>query len=93
MILEELTKHIDADFSTLLGEFKLTLIGLRAITVQNFIKILSYTANKVVFKIKNDEVIVEGENFKIVEMGVKDVILTGKIYKIYSVKGLNNEKV
>ncbi len=93
MILEELTKHIDADFSTLLGEFKLTLIGLRAITAQNFIKILSYTANKVVFKIKNDEVIVEGENFKIAEMGVKDVILTGKIYKIYSVKGLNNEKV
>lgn len=93
MILEELTKHIDADFSTLLGEFKLTLIGLRAITVQNFIKILSYTANKVVFKIKNDEVIVEGENFKIAEMGVKDVILTGKINKIYSVKGLNNEKV
>lgn len=93
MILEELTKHIDADFSTLLGEFKLTLIGLRAITVQNFIKILSYTANKVVFKIKNDEVVVEGENFKIAEMGAKDVILTGKIYKIYSVKGLNNEKV
>lgn len=93
MILEELTKHIDADFSTLLGEFKLTLIGLRAITVQNFIKILSYTVNKVVFKIKNDEIVVEGENFKIAEMGVKDVILTGEIYKIYSVKGLNNEKV
>lgn len=82
MILSEIKKHLDADMLTLLGEFKLQLIGNSALMVQNFIKIITYTSEQVVFKIKNNEVTVSGENFKLAEMGSKDVTIIGKIKNI-----------
>lgn len=86
MILKELLNHVDCDLSTLLGEFKIELIGTRAISAQNFIKILNYSNEKIVLKIKNNEVNIEGKDFRIAEMGAKDIVVVGKINKIYMLK-------
>ena len=80
MFVNEILKYVDSDFSTLMGEVKLSLIGTRAISVQNYKKILSYSNSKIIFLVKNKEWIVEGENFKISEMGLKEIIIVGNIY-------------
>ena len=82
MFVNEVLKHLDSDFSTLIGELKVNIIGSRAISVQNFKRILNYNSSKIVFVIKNNELIIEGENFKITEMGSKDVIIVGNIKTI-----------
>ncbi len=86
MLLNEIKKHVDEDMLTLFNEFKLNLIGTKVVCVQNFIKILNFSNEKIVFKIKNNEVIIEGKDFNIAEMGTKDVVITGNINKIYTSK-------
>lgn len=88
MIVKELSKYLDQDVATLVGELKLTMIGTRAIFVQNFVKLLSYTNERLVFKIKKDIITVLGENFKIVEMGKHEIVVTGNIFQIASDKGV-----
>ena len=83
---------MDADVSTLVGEFKLTLIGTRALFIQNYIKILNYSSNKIVFKIKNDILTVVGENFEIKEMGKQEIIVVGTVFSILSERG-QHEKI
>ena len=92
MILKELLKYLDADVSTLVGEFKLTMIGTRALFVQNYVKILNYSNSKIVFKIKNDIVTITGENFNIKEMGKHEIVLVGKVFTILSERG-QGEKI
>lgn len=82
MILSEIKKHIDSDMLTLLGEFKVELIGNSVIAAQNFTKIITYSVEQIVFKIKGNEVIVVGENLKIAELGPHDVMVHGKIKNI-----------
>ncbi len=92
MFIKELLKYMDADVSTLVGEFKLTLIGTRALFIQNYIKILNYSSNKIVFKIKNDILTVVGENFEIKEMGKQEIIVVGTVFSILSERG-QHEKI
>ena len=92
MFIKELLKYVDADVSTLLGEFKLTLIGTRALFVQNYIKILNYSNDKIIFKVKNDIITILGENFKIKEMGKNEIVVVGNVFKILSERG-QHEKV
>ncbi len=87
MIIKEMFKHLNIDFLSLLSEIKLTLLGDRAISVQNFKKIHSYNDKAIVLLIKSSMLIIEGEGFKIAEMGKKDLMVTGKILKIYFDKG------
>ena len=82
MVLSELKKYIDKDMLTLLGEFKFQLIGNYALIIENFNKINSYLPEKIVLKVQNNEVVIEGENFKIVELESKYVVVLGKFKNI-----------
>ena len=82
MFLQEIKGDVDADFLSLIGEFKLNLIGNYVFSAENFIKIISYTNQNIVFKIKNNEVMLCGENFKIIELGSKYAVVKGEICKV-----------
>ena len=82
MFLQEIKNNIDADFLSLVGEFKLNLIGNYIFSAENYIKIVTYSNENIVFKLKNTEVLVTGKNFKIVEMGLKYTVVKGEICNI-----------
>lgn len=77
MILKELLEYIDSDISVLAGEFKCTIVGNRAIFLQNFKKIITYNTEKISFKLSKNYFYVEGNNLSIKEMGKNEVIITG----------------
>lgn len=78
MIFKELANHLDLDISTFTGEFKCTILSNRAIFVQNYIKILVYSSEKLTLKLKNKYFIVVGEDLAIKEMGKKEAVVVGK---------------
>ncbi len=81
MVFKELLQHININ-NNVINEFKATMVGFKAIMLQNYIKVLSYSKEKIVIKCKNDFVTIEGENFSIKEMGKTDIIITGIIKSI-----------
>ena len=86
MVLSELKNYIDKDMLTLLGEYKFQMMGDYALIVDNFIKISSYSPEQIVFKVKNNELTISGENFKIAELESKYVVVLGKFKNISFVR-------
>ncbi len=78
MVFKELKNYVDNDMKTLLGDFKLYLLDNSAIMAQNFNKIISYSQEQIVLKLKNNELTIIGNNFKIVEMGGGYVVVKGE---------------
>lgn len=50
--------------------------------ITNYIKIITYQPTQIVLKIKNNQLIICGDNLKIVSMEPKELVLKGKIDSI-----------
>lgn len=92
MLIKEISGLINSDVKTLMGQVKVVMLGNNVVCIQNFIKLLNYSNNEAIFRVKNNELIVGGVNLKIVELGTKEVVLQGKVNKIYYKKEAQNEQ-
>ncbi len=60
-----------------------TVIGAKAVVVNNYNKILTYSSDRVVLKVSSDELVIEGHDIGIRELSRTDIILSGNIAHIY----------
>lgn len=92
MLIKEISELINSDIKTLMGQVKIVMLGSNVVCIQNFIKLLNYSNTEARFRVKNNELIVSGINLKIAELGSKEIILQGKINKLYYKKEAVNEQ-
>lgn len=92
MLVKEISGLVNSDIKTLMGQVKVVMLGSSVVCIQNFLKLLNYSNTEAVFRVKNNELIVSGVGLKIAELGVKEVILQGKINKIHYKKEAQNEQ-
>ena len=90
MLIKEISELVNSDVKVLLGQVKVTMLGAQVVCIQNFIKLVSYSPNEVVFKVKNNEFVVAGVELDIAELGTKEVVIKGKINRMYYVKEAKN---
>ena len=92
---DELSSSIGINVKDIYSNFQVSIIGANACYVQNYVKINSYNKEKVVLKVKGNELAIEGVNLTIQELEKNNILLVGKINKTYLVKefkGADNEK-
>ena len=65
-----------------LGQFKIVW-NSNLIWITNYIKIEKYEKNKIVFKIKNNKLIVEGVDIFIKMLNKKEMVLSGKFNSVF----------
>ena len=67
------------------GQFKIVWNN-NLIWITNYIKIEKYEKNKIVFKVKNNRLIIEGADIFIKMLGKKEIVLSGKFNAVYMEK-------
>lgn len=83
MILKELSNIIGLPLSQTLQEYTVTNVGGRVVSVSNFGALVQYDNEKIVLKIKKNELVVEGFNLNITSLSAKEIVIKGKIIKTY----------
>lgn len=92
MFLDELSKITGLPISETFHDYKIINIGGKVIYVQNYIKLLTYNQEQIVLKIKNNELVIDGKDLKIAELGEKNILVKGHINKSYlSKESIGNE--
>ncbi len=89
--LDELSKSIKSDLKDVYSSYKILNVGGCACYVQNYIKIISYTKNKVEIKVKNNTIVIEGIDLIIQELEKNNILLVGKINKTYLLKEMKED--
>jgi len=60
----------------------ISCVGGNILVINNYIKILSYSIKRIVLKIKDNELIVEGDNITIKQLDNRDISLVGNFARI-----------
>ncbi len=81
-IIEELSKYLSVPFNEVL-DFKYVVINNNIVNISGYKKILTYSTEKVALSVKKNELIIEGNDLKIKELDKGNIVLVGKINKIY----------
>ena len=81
-IVEDIAKVLSLPYSDVLNELNIQIVSNKCIYVTNFISILGYDSNKVILKVKNNVVVINGEDLKIKDIEIKSIIIIGKILNI-----------
>lgn len=82
--INEFAKFIDLPFEEVLSDYKYLNVGGKLVCVQNYTKIISYSTEKIVLKVKRSILNIEGENLTIKELEKNNLIVSGKISNIYT---------
>lgn len=90
--LDELYELSDCKASDFIDKFKLIMLSNSVIYVSGFLKVLSYSSELIVLKVKSDELNIEGKNMDIKSLDKGEIIVKGNVVKIYMSKGENGEK-
>ena len=77
-------------FSEVINTFKVIQLNDKAIYVSNYTKFLDYTTTKVVLKVKNKTLEINGDNLKISLINKKEIVVKGIINSFGT--GFSNEK-
>ena len=83
-------------FSEVQNEHKVMLLGNRILWITNYVKILSYSNAKISLKIKGNVLHIEGLELYIKLLEKRELVIAGKINRVYLEKefvGEKNEKV
>lgn len=83
IFVDEVSKMIGLPLEEISSEYKLMMVGSKMIRMSGYQKIISYQREKVILKIKNDTLLIEGKDLVIQEMEQNEIALVGKIDKIY----------
>lgn len=91
--ISELSEKTGLPFNEIKGDFRLIYVGGKFVQVINYLKILTYNSNLLLLKIMDNQLVVEGTNLIIEELNKREILLKGKINKIYLNKEqINNDK-
>ncbi|MBP5651312.1 MAG: YabP/YqfC family sporulation protein [Clostridia bacterium] len=90
--LDELYELSSCKTSDFADKFKLIMLSNNVLYISGFLKVLSYSDELVVLKVKNDEIYIEGKNMDIKSLDKGEIIIKGNVVKIYMSKGENSEK-
>ena len=77
-------------FDEIIKEYKIIQLGNRIIYISNFIKIIDYSDERLVLKVKNGLLEIKANNLKIQHLNKGEIVLKGKIYS-YSLEMVNEE--
>lgn len=86
MIFEEFSNAIGLPIGQTFKEYQYINVGGKFLCVQNYLKLLVYQPDKIVLKVRNNELIVDGKNLVISELEENTVIIKGEIRQISTAK-------
>ena len=86
-VFKELSKYLGINNNEILN-FRYYVLSNSAIFVVGYKKILSYSLEQIVLSIKNNEFNIVGADLNIKELDKTNIVITGKINKIYLSKEL-----
>jgi len=78
--IKEVVEICKLPFEEIGKDYKVILIGGKAIYICNYKKIIDYSLNKVVLKITNNTLEISGDNLEINQINKGEIIISGKIY-------------
>ena len=78
--IKELIDICKLPFDEVVNDFKIIQLGSGIIYISNFIKIIDYSMQSVVLKVKNNILEIKGINIKIVQLNKNEIVLKGEIY-------------
>ena len=67
-------------FDEISRDYKVIMLGGKAIYICNYKKIIDYSSNKVVLKIKNNTLEISGDVLEINQINKGEIVISGKIY-------------
>jgi len=88
----ELRELIGLDAKEIAKSYKVAFIDGGGVLVSNFQKILNYSPNLLVLKVKNNVINIEGIGIEIKELSKDEIIAKGKINKVYLSREFVDEK-
>lgn len=86
MFLDELSKAVGLPINEAYSDYKIVNVAGKAIYVQNYLKLLSYSTEQITLKLKTNNLVIEGTDLKIVELSNKNILIKGLINKNYLLK-------
>lgn len=82
-LIEELLDIVKLPFNEISNDFKLVILSNKVLNISNFLKILDYSNEKIVIKVKKTKIIaIIGENLQICQINKKELIIKGHICSI-----------
>ncbi len=81
--LDEFSKMIDLPMNEVIGNYAYFNMGGKLLYVQNYLKIISYSKERMVLKTKKDIINIEGVNLLIKELEKKNLVVSGKITNVF----------
>ncbi len=79
--VNELSQITGLPFDEISGGCNINWRG-RMVYISNFIKILSYSEEKILLKIKNNVLTIAGQNLVIAQLSPKEIVLKGDILSL-----------
>lgn len=86
-VFKELSQYLGVSYSEVLN-FRYYVLSNSVINVVGYKKLLSYSLERVVLSIKNNQLNIDGRDLKIKELDKSSMVITGKINKVYLSKEL-----
>lgn len=81
--IDEISKIADLPLNEVTNSYKLVFVGGNVLYISNYKKILTITPDFIAIKVKSNVLNIEGINFSIKQLSRGELILMGKINKIY----------
>lgn len=83
-VFTELARYMSVPFDEIL-DYRYYVISNNVVNVSGYKKLLSYSLDSVMLGVKKNVLCIEGSNLKIKELDKSNIVVTGKINKIYLV--------
>jgi sporulation protein YqfC len=78
--ISEIINICKLPFEEVSKDYKVVILGGKSIYVTNYKKIIDYSSNKVVLKIKNNTLEIAGDSLEINQINKGEILISGKIY-------------
>ncbi|MBQ7351896.1 MAG: YabP/YqfC family sporulation protein [Clostridia bacterium] len=88
--IQELSKICKLSFDEVTKNFKIIQLGSYGVYVCNYLKLLDYSSEKIVLKIKHNILEIVGEDLLIAQINKGEIVIRGKIFS--TGLGLKNAK-
>lgn len=88
----ELREVVGLDAKEIAKSYKVAFVDGGGILVSNFQKILTYSNNLLVLKVRNNVINIEGVGIEIKELSKDELIAKGKINRVYLSREFVDEK-
>ena len=88
--IKEITGIAKLPFNEVLKDFKIIMISNKVMFVSNYIKILDYSEEKLVLRVYNNILEIQGENLFISQINKSEIVIKGRIDAYFL--GVNSDK-